>query len=200
MASKGCDQLRHPRESTTAKSDLEGVKPQQRVTRTRVNGCKFLEFMGLGWPLWIRRVLVRAQEGQLEGPASHRWCWAFALSARCYPFCYRFSPPCGPTHELKRRLHDLQPRRFISVLIAREQRVHIFPPAGGRHVLEREVLPLCRPFPSVGVPEPTIELLDSRGCFGLPCRTRWARSEGLVSAPRRWADPALSHFQPQGTF
>jgi hypothetical protein len=58
MASKGCDQLRHLSESTTAKSDLEGVKPQQRVTRTRVNGCKLLELVGLQWPLWITRVLV----------------------------------------------------------------------------------------------------------------------------------------------
>src|SRR6266496_4047950 len=53
-----------------------GVKLQQRVTRTRVNGCKLLEFRWFRWSLWIRRVLVRAQEGQLgsrgAGAASFR--------------------------------------------------------------------------------------------------------------------------------
>jgi hypothetical protein len=34
--------------------------------------------------LWIRRVLVRAQEGQLEGSASLWWCGAFFCFARCY--------------------------------------------------------------------------------------------------------------------
>ena len=41
-------------------------KLQHRVTRTRVKGSKLLEFGWLQRPLWIRRVLVRAQEGQLE--------------------------------------------------------------------------------------------------------------------------------------
>lgn len=40
MTLKGCDQLRHLSESTPAKSDLEGVKLQQRVAGTRVNICK----------------------------------------------------------------------------------------------------------------------------------------------------------------
>jgi len=31
-----------------------------------VNACKLLKFNQLMVPLWIRRVLVRAQEGQLE--------------------------------------------------------------------------------------------------------------------------------------
>jgi hypothetical protein len=39
-------------------------KPQHRVTRTRVKDSKLLEFGGFRRPLWIRRVLVRAQEGQ----------------------------------------------------------------------------------------------------------------------------------------
>ncbi len=43
-----------------------GVKLQQRVTRTRANGCKLLEFRWFRWSLWIRRVLVRAQERQLK--------------------------------------------------------------------------------------------------------------------------------------
>jgi hypothetical protein len=51
MASKGCDQLRHLSESTPAKSDLEGVKLQQRVARARVSTCKLLEFNGLSRPL-----------------------------------------------------------------------------------------------------------------------------------------------------
>src|SRR4029453_8411639 len=43
---------------------MKVVKPQQRMTRTRIKGSKLLEFGGLKWPVWIRRVLVRAQEGQ----------------------------------------------------------------------------------------------------------------------------------------
>jgi hypothetical protein len=50
MASKGCDQLRHLSESTPAKSDLEGVKLQQRVARARVSTCKLLEFNGIKGP------------------------------------------------------------------------------------------------------------------------------------------------------
>jgi hypothetical protein len=37
---------------------------------TRVNGSKLLEFRGLQRPLWIRRVLVRAQEGQSRSPSA----------------------------------------------------------------------------------------------------------------------------------
>ena len=44
---------------------MKTLKPQHRVTRTRLNGCKLLEFRWFWRPLWIRRVLVRAQEGQL---------------------------------------------------------------------------------------------------------------------------------------
>jgi hypothetical protein len=40
MASKGREQLRHLSESTPAKSELEGVKLQQRVAGARVNTCK----------------------------------------------------------------------------------------------------------------------------------------------------------------
>jgi hypothetical protein len=43
---------------------MKASKLQHRVTRTRVNGGKLLEFPRLLPPLWIRRVLVRAQEGQ----------------------------------------------------------------------------------------------------------------------------------------
>jgi hypothetical protein len=49
-----------------AKADILDVELQRRVARTRVYGCKLLEFRVFQRPLWIRRVLVRAQEGQLE--------------------------------------------------------------------------------------------------------------------------------------
>jgi hypothetical protein len=70
---------------------MKPLKFQHRVTRTRVKGGKLPELEWLQRPLWIRRVLVRAQEGQLEGPALPRWCWAFFFFAPCYRFCYRFS-------------------------------------------------------------------------------------------------------------
>jgi hypothetical protein len=43
---------------------MKPSKLQHRVTRTRAKGCKLLEFAVFYWPLWMRRVLVRAQEGQ----------------------------------------------------------------------------------------------------------------------------------------
>jgi hypothetical protein len=42
----------------------ESLKFRQRVTRTRGNGGKLPDFEWLQRSLWIRRVLVRAQEGQ----------------------------------------------------------------------------------------------------------------------------------------
>jgi hypothetical protein len=39
--------------------------------------------------LWIRRVLVRAQEGQLEGPTPLRWVGPLRFYARCYSFSAR---------------------------------------------------------------------------------------------------------------
>jgi hypothetical protein len=47
-----------------AESSIQAVKRQHRVTRTRVNGGKLRAFRRLPRPVWIRRVLVRAQEGQ----------------------------------------------------------------------------------------------------------------------------------------
>ena len=41
--------------------------------------------------LWIRRVLVRAQEGQLKGPIPLQWVGPFVFCARRYRFCYGFS-------------------------------------------------------------------------------------------------------------
>jgi hypothetical protein len=52
-----------------AKAGMKAGKFRHRVTRTRVNGCKLPEFGRLQRRLWIRRVLVRAQEGRLEGPS-----------------------------------------------------------------------------------------------------------------------------------
>jgi hypothetical protein len=61
---KVCGKLRHLCDSTAAKSSIVAIELQQRVTRPRVDARKLLEFNGLTVPLWIRRVLVRAQEGQ----------------------------------------------------------------------------------------------------------------------------------------
>jgi hypothetical protein len=73
MASKGCDQLRHLSESTPAKSDLEGVKLQQRVARARVSTCKLLEFNGLSRPIWIReRSLLIPEASALRIDGHHR--------------------------------------------------------------------------------------------------------------------------------
>jgi hypothetical protein len=68
MASKGCDQLRHLSESTPAKSDLEGVKLQQRVARARVSTCKLLEFNGLSRPIWIRERTPKSPDSRSVGP------------------------------------------------------------------------------------------------------------------------------------
>jgi hypothetical protein len=46
---------------------MKPSKLQHRVTRARVNGSKLLGLGWFWWPLWIRRVLVQAQEGQLAG-------------------------------------------------------------------------------------------------------------------------------------
>jgi hypothetical protein len=57
MASRGCDQLRHLSESTTAKSDLEGVELQQRATR------------GESW--------FEPRRGNSKAPHQPTWCGAF---------------------------------------------------------------------------------------------------------------------------
>jgi hypothetical protein len=57
MASKGCDQLRHLSESTTTKSDLEGVELQQRATR------------GESW--------FEPRRGNSKAPHQPTWCGAF---------------------------------------------------------------------------------------------------------------------------
>jgi hypothetical protein len=61
---------------------MKPLKLRHRVTRTRVKGGKLPEFGALQRPLWIRRVLVRAQEGQLEGPIPLRWVGPFHFCAR----------------------------------------------------------------------------------------------------------------------
>src|SRR5687767_10767375 len=53
---------------------MKAGKLRQRVTRTRVNGGRLPEFGRLQGPLWIRRVLVRAQEGQWP-VQQHRPCF-----------------------------------------------------------------------------------------------------------------------------
>jgi hypothetical protein len=47
-----------------SRSSSRPGKLQHRVPRARVTGSKLLEFGRLPRPLWIRRVLVRAWEGQ----------------------------------------------------------------------------------------------------------------------------------------
>ena len=66
---------------------MERSKLQHRVTRTRLNGSKLLEFGVFYCPLWIRRVLVRAQEGQLE---TRPW-----LSLRLRIFIFRIGSGLG---------------------------------------------------------------------------------------------------------
>jgi hypothetical protein len=46
-----------------ANSSKKVSKLQHLVTRTRVLDCKLLDFGVVPRPLWIRRVLVRAYEG-----------------------------------------------------------------------------------------------------------------------------------------
>jgi hypothetical protein len=74
--------LRHLCEQTTAKSSIQASKLQHRVTRTREKVSKLLEIGCVPRPLWIRRVLVRAQEGQLES--------AGALTLVSNPADFRF--------------------------------------------------------------------------------------------------------------
>ena len=50
--------------SSTAKSGVKTTELQQWMTRARVSDCNLLELSGLRWPLWLRRVLARAQERQ----------------------------------------------------------------------------------------------------------------------------------------
>ena len=58
----------------TANSGMKALKVQHRLTRTCVKGCKLLELEVFQCRLWIRRVLVRAQEGQLKAPHRiYRW-------------------------------------------------------------------------------------------------------------------------------
>ena len=135
---------------------MKPLKFQHRVTRTRVNGCKLPELRQLQRPLWIRRVLVglrppaaRAQEGQLEGSASLWWCGAFFCFRPLLPFLLpslRYASRAA-AHQPDRRLHHLQHRGLVGVLIAGQQRRHILPSARGCDILERELPPLRGPFP-----------------------------------------------------
>ena len=68
--------VQHETQQTPASGDTNSRK-----------GSKLLEFKRLLRPLWIRRVLVRAQEGQLEGPTPLWWVGPFRFCARCYRFC-----------------------------------------------------------------------------------------------------------------
>jgi hypothetical protein len=78
-------------------------KLRQRVTRTRGNGYKLPEFRRLQRPLWIRRVLVRAQEGQLEGPIPLWWIGPFRFFARCYRVSRFAVPPVNSSTAISGR-------------------------------------------------------------------------------------------------
>jgi hypothetical protein len=56
---------RHLSEYSTAKYGRKPNKLQYRVARTRVNGCKLLEFGRLQRPPWMRRVLVHRSGSRL---------------------------------------------------------------------------------------------------------------------------------------
>ena len=58
---------------------MKPSKLQHRVTRTRVKVSKLLELGVFYCALWIRRVLVRAQEGQLQAPHRISDVGAFCL-------------------------------------------------------------------------------------------------------------------------
>src|SRR5216683_2958972 len=53
------------RDRTSATLRMHCADLQQRMTRARSEYSKLLEFSRLNGPLWIRRLLVRSQEGQL---------------------------------------------------------------------------------------------------------------------------------------
>jgi hypothetical protein len=69
----------------SGKVQHERLKFQHRMTRTRVNGGKLPEFGWLPWPLWIRRVLVRAQEWS---PAT-----TSCRASRIWRVCESVNPP-----------------------------------------------------------------------------------------------------------
>jgi hypothetical protein len=94
------------------------------------NPNKLSEMFAWAGGLWIRRVLVRAQEGQLEGSASLQWCGACLFFRPLLPFLLSFLA-------LRRRYDSGAASSFADV-----------------H--EREVLPLIGPLPPIGVPEPTL--------------------------------------------
>src|SRR5712691_12565391 len=61
---------------------MKAFKFRHRVTRTRVKVGKLPEFERLQRPLWIRRVLVRAQEGQYGRRKRGRFSYGLGLSTR----------------------------------------------------------------------------------------------------------------------
>ena len=82
---------------------MKASKLRHRVTRTRVKVGKLPEFERLQRPLWIRRVLVRAQEGQLEGPIPLWWIGPFRFFARCYRVSRFAVPPVNSSTAISGR-------------------------------------------------------------------------------------------------
>ena len=69
-------------------------KPHHRVTRTRVNVSKLLEFAELQWPLWIRRVFSTLSQGEGLRPAGSQYAYD-ELPGRSAPLHERVSGERG---------------------------------------------------------------------------------------------------------
>src|SRR5437870_8254834 len=117
--------------------------------------------------LWIRRVLVRAQEGQLEARCADTACRASCSPARCYSFCYSFLPGF-PLPQLRWMRHHVEQRVVGRLLVAGEQRLHVLPPTRNHERLERHVAALGCPLPAVRMPPPALESRDTGLPFGAP--------------------------------
>jgi hypothetical protein len=74
-AASSLSRLGHFCEQTTAKSNVRPTNFEHRVTRTGMIASKLLEFGWIQRPLWIRRVLVRAQEGQCPVQLHRAFSW-----------------------------------------------------------------------------------------------------------------------------
>ena len=64
--------ITHHRHNGPTNADIPHRDPRQRTTRTRVNADSLSALDVRESNLWIRRVLVRAQEGQLRSRGGRR--------------------------------------------------------------------------------------------------------------------------------
>ena len=114
---------------------MKPSKLQHRVTRAREKVSKLLELGRLQWPLWIRRVLVRAQEGQLEARPGVNPAVALSLFGHCACYCacnFVISPLNSDRRTARPRPYkfcDCSKRFVIRLLVAVDQRRDVLPPA-----------------------------------------------------------------------